>query len=119
MILKGSLIATLSIMILLSALPVVLPAVHATTVGECKADIDTLKTSTTGALGTKGDRLNDKLDTAKDKLDAEKNTDATQKISNYIAKIIKLRDQGKLDTTVANNLIADAGAVITCINNIS
>jgi hypothetical protein len=124
-ILKGSIIAALSIMMLLSALPPA-SANGPTTVGECIVLINNLQTETNSKVNDRdAGRLFDKLETAKGKLNVEpspKIDDAIKKINNYISKISNLPDKKFKDAENAlsdkQHLIGLAEGVLNCINNI-
>jgi len=105
-------------------------AAYASTVTECKAIIEGLKAKTTTvAIAGKQAETKDrpgmiiKLDEANLKLDQAKFCDAVQKLNDFKVKVNQLSAAGKLNQdpaagTTGQELLADADAAITCINEL-
>jgi hypothetical protein len=116
------LLLTLSLLI---ALVVVVPAQAATTVDECQADIDALRTATLSAtfIGQNAEKnqagLVSKLDSASTKLAEGKNQDALAVLIQFRTKVETLNSQGKIAPADAETLIAGANEAIACVENLS
>ncbi len=106
-------------------------ATYATTVSECQAIIAGLKTKTeTVAISGKQAETKDrpglilKLNEAALKLDQAKFCDAVAKLNDYKTKVNQLIAAGRINQdpaagTTGQELISDADAAITCVNNLN
>jgi hypothetical protein len=90
----------------------------------CQAKIGALRSATTAVLiagkNAEKDRagLLGKLDNASSALTAGKNSDAIQKLDDFVAKVMQLRDAGKIASADAESLIAGANDAIGCIQQL-
>ena len=88
----------------------------------CQTEITELRTATENANFTGENAAKDqagllgKLDSAKQKLTDGKTADAVKNLESFSLKVSDLADQGKLDPADAEILLAEAGAVIDCID---
>jgi hypothetical protein len=129
-ILKGGFIAILPIMMLLSSLPVALPAAYATPVDDCKIEIDQVETalSLVTISGNNEDRtrtsLESKLSGADTKLDDDKFSDAERKLMQFKDKIESLNTPNSKgikkigDDTAVSNLINEIDDAIVCVQGL-
>lgn len=104
---------------------------HATTVSECQAIIAGLKAKTqtvviTGKSAETKDRpgLIGKLNEAALKLDQAKFCDSIQKLNDFKVKVNQLSAAGRINQDPAagptgQELLADADAAITCVNELA
>ena len=103
---------------------------HATTVSECQAIIAGLKTKTTTVAisGKQADKdratLALKLNEADLKLDQAKFCDAIVKLNDFKVKVNQLAAAGRINQdpaagVTAQELLTDADAAITCINQLA
>jgi hypothetical protein len=96
----------------------------ATTVSACQDQISLLaqQTAAVPISGPYADNdragLLGKLQNASTKLSQGKFADAIQKLDDFEAKVVQLRDAGKLAAADADTLLAGAGDAITCISGI-
>lgn len=103
---------------------------HATTVSECQAIINGLKTKTqTIAISGKSAETKDrpgmllKLNEAGLKLDQAKFCDSIQKLNDFKVRVNQLATAGRLNQDPAagptgQELLADADAAIACVNEL-
>lgn len=116
----GLLAAFTAVLVLALAAPA-----SASTVEECKAQIDNLIAATDAADFTSQNNaaqdeagLIGKLENAKINLDQGKKREAIAKVRDYLGKVKRLGREGKLDADDAAELAAGAKAVIVCIRGI-
>ena len=112
-----ALLAALTIAVLaLTAWPA-----SAATVEECQAQLTTLRTDTVAATGSLNAKdasgLVAKVDAATAELAAGKNADATQKLTDYQAKLSALASapKPKVDPVAATTLTTQAQQTVDCI----
>jgi hypothetical protein len=100
-------------------------AASSTTVGECQADLQSLRAQTVAAEGSFANAkdfngLVAKLDSAATKLTAGKNADAVQKLTDFLTTLHALAGapRPKVDAETADGLVTEAQGVVDCINAI-
>jgi hypothetical protein len=100
-------------------------AASATTVGECQADLQSLRAQAVAAEGSFANAkdfngLVAKLDSAATKLTAGKNADAVQKLTDFQTTLNALAGapRPKVDAATADGLVTEAQGVVDCINAI-
>ena len=120
-------IARVALLALLSVPPVVTLSAPAAaqTQSDCQAQITSLKSasSTVGITGKNADRdrasLVKTLEAASMELAKGKNADAVTKLGDFKVKVQQLADAGRISSTDAASLLAQADSAIACINGLT
>ena len=98
------------------------PSAELSSVAECQAGLTDLR-GTAAALTSTSEKdragLVGKLDGAAKALSTGKNSDAVQKLTDFVNKVTTLQAQGKINPAEAAPLLSGAESAIACINGLS